>query len=56
MSLTIPEHLMARIKLELASLPPIYGKVMLQLTFNSGNGKDVGSLKILKSTEEELRP
>ena len=56
MSLTIPKDVLARIHLELASLPAIIGKVNLHLEFNCGSGRVIGSVKIKKWTEEEIRP
>lgn len=56
MNLSIPKDLEARIQKELASLPAIYGKVVLTFEFNCTMSKVVGSLKVMKSTQEEIRP
>lgn len=55
-ALTIPKDIEARIQKELASLPAIHGKIILQIEFNCTMSKAIGSLKILKSTQEEVRP
>lgn len=56
MHLPIPADLTERIQQELASLSLVAGsgKVMLNLTFNVNNSK-IGSLKINRQTEEEVR-
>ncbi len=56
MTLTIPKDMRARIEAELASIPAIHGKVVLTFEFNCTMSKAVGSLKVMKSTQEEIRP
>ena len=55
MSLTIPRTMQERIQKELSALPVVHGKVVLTFEFNVSMER-VGSLKILKSTQEEIRP
>ncbi len=55
MTLSIPQEMLARIHVELAKLPAVIGKVSLHLEFNCGTSKTIGSLKIKKSVEEEVR-
>lgn len=54
--LTIPANLQARIAHELATIPAIHGKITLTLTFNATINKVLGSMKITRSVEEEIRP
>ncbi len=54
--LTIPAKMHERIQEELLTLPSISGKVTLTLTFNINPSKVLGSMKISKSIEEEIRP
>lgn len=55
MTLTIPRTMQERIQKELSTLPSLHGKVVLTFEFNVSMER-VGSLKILKSTQEEIRP
>lgn len=55
MSLTIPRTMQDRIQKELSTLPVIHGKVTLTFEFNFSMER-LASLKILKSTQEEVRP
>ena len=54
--LTIPKALHDRITKELLTLPAICGKVTLTITLNLTSNRTVGSMKINKSVEEEVRP
>lgn len=54
--LTIPKVMQERINQELLTLPDICGKVTLSLTFNCTMSKVIGSMKVLRSIEEEVRP
>lgn len=54
--LTIPAPMLDRISKELLTLPAICGKVTLVVTFNLNASKTIGSMKINKSFEEEIRP
>jgi hypothetical protein len=56
MSLLIPKDLQARIGLELATLPAVHGKVSLTITFNCTMNKIIGSMKVKREIEEEIRP
>ena len=55
MSLIIPPKMLDRIKRELESLPVVLGKVTLTLEFNCGTGGTLGSLKVKKYSEDEIR-
>lgn len=55
MSLTIPPKFLDRIRKELESLPAVAGKVSLTLEFNCGTGGILGSLKVKKYSEDEMR-
>jgi hypothetical protein len=54
--LTIPATLQKRIENELLTLPAICGKLTLTITLNCTSSKVVGSMKIIRSIEEEVRP
>ena len=54
--LTIPATMQARITNELLTLPEICGKVTLTVTFNLNANKVIGSMKINRAIEEEVRP
>lgn len=54
--LTIPASIQERIDKELATLPELHGKIVLQLIFNCNTSKIIGSLKITRSIEDEIRP
>jgi hypothetical protein len=56
MILTIPAVMQERIQAELTSLPAIHGKIMLLISFNCSTSKVIGSMKITRSIEEEVRP
>jgi hypothetical protein len=56
MMLTIPVALRERIQAELASLPAVHGKITLLFQFNCTITKDIGSMKVTRSIEEEVRP
>ncbi len=55
MTLSIPPKMLDRIKRELESLPAVVGKVSLTLEFNCGIGGTLGSLKVKKYSEDEIR-
>ncbi len=55
-TLTIPPSLQARIDRELATLPAVVGKVSLTFVFNCGTSRSVGSMKVTRTVEEEVRP
>lgn len=54
--LVLPAHIRKLIDRELNTIPAIHGKVRIQFEMNCGNQRTLGSLKILKTTEEEVRP
>lgn len=56
MSLVIPSAFQHRIQAELASLPAVYGKVVLTISFHCTMNKIIGSMKLKKEIEEEFRP
>ena len=55
MPLTIAKHFQEIIQKELASLPAIHGKVIVTFQFNCTIAKAVGTMKVFKTTEEEIR-
>ena len=55
MSLIIPAVLQDRIKAELSTLPAIYGKVVLTISFNCTMNKVIGSMKVKREIEDEVR-
>jgi hypothetical protein len=56
MSLAIPRILQDRITAELATLPAIHGKVVLTFSFNCTMNKVIGSMKVKREIEDEVRP
>ena len=54
--LAIPATMQERIKEELLTLPAICGKLTLTITLNCTTSKVVGSMKIKREIEEEIRP
>lgn len=54
--MTIPATMRHRIEQELLTLPPVCGKVTITVTFNCTASKVIGSMKINKAVEEEVRP
>lgn len=55
MSLVISARFMDRIKKELETIPQVIGKVTLTLEFNCSTGGVLGSLKVKKYSEDEIR-
>jgi hypothetical protein len=54
--LTIPANMQERIQNELLTLPVLCGKLTLTITFNCTSSKVIGSMKIKREIEEEVRP
>ena len=55
MNLSIPQDMQVRIQHELATLPAVYGKVALTFTFNCTMSMVVGSMKVKREIETEMR-